>query len=130
MSENGLPRKRISIKSRDLIDIGETMTDEESSSYLDLETMEVIRIINGFDAEIEDEELKQQIEEGLDTFPSINGKGAYRRFKDILLEHEDYREQWFAFQAAWQETRAREWLEGEGFEIKMRSRSLYYLILS
>jgi len=47
---------------------------------------------------------------------AIVGKGAFRRFKDTLLEAPAERERWFAFQAARQRERAREWLASEGVE--------------
>jgi hypothetical protein len=145
--------RKLSINIRNLVEIGEAMTDEQSSSYLDLETAEVTRIVHGFDTDIDYENLKQQIEDNLDTryisipnyepwlgyndmeafiqvleetrlqnklAAAIVGKCAFRRFKDVLLGYPGYREQWFAFQAARQETRAREWLESKGFSISIK----------
>ena len=45
---------------------------------------------------------------------AIAGKGAFRRFKDTLLDAPAERERWFAFQAARQRERALEWLRSEG----------------
>ena len=45
---------------------------------------------------------------------AIEGRGAFRRFKDTLLEHEHERQGWFAFLNARQIERAREWLAAEG----------------
>ena len=47
---------------------------------------------------------------------AIHGRGAFRRFKDALLDDPQERERWFAFQAARQRARALEWLESEGVE--------------
>jgi hypothetical protein len=47
---------------------------------------------------------------------AIHGKGAFRRFKDTLLDHPAERERWFAFQKALQIERAREWLESIGVQ--------------
>ncbi|MGH2963034.1 MAG: UPF0158 family protein [Solirubrobacterales bacterium] len=45
---------------------------------------------------------------------AIEGRGAFRRFKDTLLEFEELREAWFAFHDARTERRAIAWLAGEG----------------
>jgi len=42
--------------------------------------------------------------------------GAFRRFKDTLLDHPAERERWFAFQKALQIERAREWLVSIGVQ--------------
>lgn len=45
---------------------------------------------------------------------AIEGRGAFRRFKDTLLEFPELREAWFAFHDARNERRAIEWLRDEG----------------
>lgn len=47
---------------------------------------------------------------------SLGGKGAFRRFKDVLQDSSDERERWFAFQKSCMERRIRRWLESEGLE--------------
>lgn len=47
---------------------------------------------------------------------AIDGKGGFRRFKDVLVGYPDEREQWFAFSAARVEERIREWLASEDIE--------------
>ena len=42
---------------------------------------------------------------------AINGKGAFRRFKDVLLNYPEERERWFKFKDDRMEERALEWLE-------------------
>ena len=42
---------------------------------------------------------------------AINGKGAFRRFKDVLLNYPEERERWFKFRDDRMEKRAVEWLE-------------------
>lgn len=99
----------------------------EVHSYLHLETGEVIRVVDGvadptmhsrimsdplylrvdpvssreqyrwmehFIEELDDEELKAQLA------AAIDGKGAFRRFKDALVNHQGPRERWFAFRSA------------------------------
>jgi hypothetical protein len=107
----------------------------EVHSYLHLETGEVIRVVDGvadptmhsrimsdplylrvdpvssreqyrwmehFIAEVEDDELKQLL------LGAIDGKGAFRRFKDVLINYPIDRERWFTFRSA----RLRECMEG------------------
>jgi predicted nucleotidyltransferase len=45
---------------------------------------------------------------------AIEGRGAFRRFKDTLLEFPELRNAWFQFHDARMERRALEWLGGEG----------------
>jgi hypothetical protein len=47
---------------------------------------------------------------------AIRGKGAFRRFKDVLQAHPAERERWFAFQKERVHDRIRRWLEGEDIE--------------
>jgi Uncharacterised protein family (UPF0158) len=45
---------------------------------------------------------------------AIQGRGAFRRFKDALFTHPDERERWFAFNTARVRERMLTWLEAEG----------------
>jgi predicted nucleotidyltransferase len=45
---------------------------------------------------------------------AVEGRGAFRRFKDTLIEFPDLRETWFGFHAVRMEHRAIEWLLSEG----------------
>jgi hypothetical protein len=42
---------------------------------------------------------------------AINGKGAFRRFKDVLLSYPEERERWFQFKDDRIQERALEWLD-------------------
>ena len=48
---------------------------------------------------------------------AIDGRGAFRRFRDALMRFPDERERWFKFKQARLEERAREWLADEGIEL-------------
>lgn len=107
----------------------------EVHSYLHLDTGEVIRVVDGvadptmhsrimsdplylrvdpvssreqyrwmehFIAEVEEPELKEML------LAAIDGKGAFRRFKDVLIGYPVDRERWFTFRSA----RLRECMEG------------------
>jgi hypothetical protein len=41
----------------------------------------------------------------------MNGKGAFRRFKDVLLNYPEEREKWFQFNDDRTQGRALEWLD-------------------
>ena len=45
---------------------------------------------------------------------AINGKGAFRRFKDVLLNYPEEEERWLKFKDELVEERAREWLDDIG----------------
>ena len=47
---------------------------------------------------------------------AINGRGAFRRFKDVLAGHPGERERWFAFKDDRMRQRILEWLESEEVE--------------
>ena len=57
-----------------------------------------------------DERLRQGL------LMAINGKGAFRRFKDVLSHHHQERERWFKFQEARLQQRVLDWLASEGIE--------------
>jgi hypothetical protein len=47
---------------------------------------------------------------------AIQGRGAFRRFKDALLDHQEERERWFAFRTERLRERVVMWLREEGIE--------------
>jgi hypothetical protein len=47
---------------------------------------------------------------------AITGRGAFRRFKDVLLDYPRERERWFAFRDALMAERVREWLAEHDIE--------------
>jgi len=69
------------------------------------ESREGYEDIVDFIATVEDERLAELLE------VAINGKGAFRRFKDVLLNYPEERERWFEFKDDRMRERAREWLD-------------------
>jgi hypothetical protein len=53
---------------------------------------------------------------------AIQGRGAFRRFKDTLLAHPNERERWFAFSQARVRERVLAWLAEEGIAVVTGSR--------
>ena len=48
---------------------------------------------------------------------AITGKGAFRRFKDVLMKYPQVRESWFAFQMERIKARVQEWLAEHDLEV-------------
>ncbi len=48
---------------------------------------------------------------------ALNGKGAFRRFKDVLLSYPKEREMWFSFKHARMKEKAEEWLKDIGVTV-------------
>ncbi len=115
----------------------------EVHSYLHLVTGEVIRVVDGvadpathariaadsnylrvdpvssreqyrwmerFIATVEDGPLRQKL------LQSIDGKGAFRRFKDVLVSFPVDRERWFAFRSERLRTCMESWLDAQGVQ--------------
>jgi hypothetical protein len=66
--------------------------------------------VDEFSKSIEDESLRVRVE------AAINGKGAFRRFKDILLTIPDERRRWFEFRDHKMRERISEWVREKGIE--------------
>jgi hypothetical protein len=66
--------------------------------------------VDEFVASIEDPDLKTRVE------AAINGKGAFRRFKDILLTSPDERRRWFEYRDQKMRQRIVEWVREKGIE--------------
>jgi len=115
----------------------------EVHSYLHIETGEVIRIVDGiadpamhqrlmrdplymridpvssreqyrwmerFIATVEDADLRQRLT------TAIDGKGAFRRFKDVLMSYPVERERWFAFRSERLRSCMETWLSAHDIE--------------
>ena len=64
-----------------------------------------------FIATVKDEHLAELLE------VAINGKGAFRRFKDVLLNYPEERERWFQLKDDRTQERALEWLGDIGVSL-------------
>jgi hypothetical protein len=63
-----------------------------------------------FIATVEEPELHQKL------VASIDGKGAFRRFKDVLMAYALERERWFAFRSDRLRAAMQSWLDAHGLE--------------
>ena len=109
----------LDLKTGEILFLSEYMDDEESSKLRErieetpdryeripkAESHEGYQDMEDFIATVEDEHLAELLE------VAINGKGAFRRFKDVLLNYPEERERWFKFKDERMEQRALEWLD-------------------
>jgi len=88
--------------------------DDEPERYLSIPTessREGYQDMVAFTESLEDENLKEKL------CIALNGRGAFRRFKDVLLSYLKRREEWFKFQNERLEKRVMEWLEENEIEL-------------
>ena len=76
-----------------------------------VESYEGYRDMEDFIATVEEQHLVELLE------VAINGKGAFRRFKDVLARYPEERERWFRFKDERMEQRALEWLDDIGVTV-------------
>jgi hypothetical protein len=74
------------------------------------DSYEGYRDMEDFIATLENPRLQNQLE------LAIRGRGAFRRFKDVLLEYPAERQSWFEFQDARLMQRVLGWLDSNGIE--------------
>lgn len=108
----------LDIETGDILFLSEYMDDEETENLKDKIEEEPDRYeripkaasrdgyedMRDFTKTVKDEHLTALLE------VAVNGKGAFRRFKDVLLNYPEERERWFQFKDAKMRERALEWL--------------------
>ncbi len=83
------------------------------SRYIEVptaESYEGYRDMEDFIFTLRDERLQERL------WGAIRGRGAFRRFKDVLAYHPRERERWFEFQEERLRERVLDWLESEGIQ--------------
>ncbi len=106
------------LETGEIVFISDYMDNEETSELKDriedsdryeripkAESYEGYQDMVDFIATVDNEHLVELLE------VAINGKGAFRRFKDVLLNYPEERERWFQFKDERMEERALEWLD-------------------
>jgi hypothetical protein len=73
---------------------------------------EAYRLMQDFIGEVEDEEASRRL------WRAIDGRGAFRMFRDTLEDYPELRKRWFEFEAERKRGWAREWLEELGIEVE------------
>lgn len=112
----------LDLKTGEILFLSEYMDDEETRKLRDqieedfdryeripkAESHEGYKDMEDFIATVKDERLVELLE------VAINGRGAFRRFKDVLLRYPEERERWFQFKDERMQEKAHEWLDGIG----------------
>lgn len=112
----------LDLETGEILFISEYMDDKETGKLKDqieegfdryeriprTESHEGYEDMEDFIATVKDEHLAELLE------VAINGRGAFRRFKDVLLRYPEKRERWFQFKDERMQERALEWLDDIG----------------
>ena len=115
----------LDLETGEVLFVSEYMDDEETEKLRDKidESPECYELIpkaesyEGYDdmedfiGTVENEHLAELLE------VAIDGKGAFRRFKDVLARYPEERERWFRFKDERMEERALEWLDDIGIAL-------------
>jgi len=115
----------LDLNTGEILFVSEYMDDEETDKLRDrienepgryeqipqIESNEGYEDMQDFVATVEDEHLAELLE------VAINGPGAFRRFKDVLLNYPEERERWFEFKDERMEQRTLEWLDEIGINL-------------
>ncbi|MBS7251549.1 MAG: hypothetical protein KIH08_13315 [Candidatus Freyarchaeota archaeon] len=95
-------------------EIREKLDAEFGERYILIPKMdpsEGYRDMEDFIETVQDENLKEKL------YIAIDGRGAFRRFKNVLLNYPEERKRWFKFKDARVRERVKEWLDAKGIEI-------------
>ena len=96
--------------AEEIDEIGEIDDDPERWLWVECEGSHAgYRDMEWFIDEVDDPQLAQRLDN------AISGRGAFRRFKDVLLDRPELMTRWFAFSNDRQRGRARHWLAAEGY---------------
>lgn len=60
-----------------------------------------------------DEEMCNRLDD------AIRGRGAFRRFKDLLFDYGEKRDEWFEYEKRRKMEMAKEWIESHGYKVDM-----------
>lgn len=102
-------------KGSEEVSLREKIDEDDGTRYIALpeaDSGDDYRDMEDFTRTIADENLKEKL------YIAINGKGCFRRFKDVLLNHPDERERWFKFKDAKTRERVEDWLEANKFVLE------------
>ncbi len=114
----------VDLKSGDVVTVCETATDYKEvrqkvqnggDQFLRVEpaaSREQYKWMERFVAGVTDEPLRERL------IISIDGKGAFRRFKDVLINYPAERERWFSYRGDILHWHMQKWLEKEKIEPK------------
>lgn len=108
-----IPNEFIDGEEEETNEINERIEEGFGTRYISIPNIsseEGYKDMEDFIERIEDEDLQEKL------YIAIDGQGAFRRFKDVLLDYPDERERWFEFKEDKVAKRINEWLIEEGIE--------------
>jgi len=97
----------------ELAEVAEKILSDEQNRFLPIprrESREGYEIMASFAGTVENKGFKEKISIALD------GKGAFRRFRNVLNQHPDELERWYKFKDDWMRDEAIQWLLENGIE--------------
>lgn len=100
---------------KDLIETAESIISNESGRYIDIPrkpSYEAYNLMVEFTSSVKDRLLKQKLDIALD------GKGAFKRFKNVISDYPDEEKRWFTFKNKKLCEEVVEWLNDLGIEPK------------
>jgi len=102
---------------RDLVPLARAVAAEDVryARVPESDSHEAYRLMQDFIGEVDDEEASRRL------WRAIDGRGAFRVFRDTLQDYPELRERWFAFEAERKREWAREWLEELGIRVEGQS---------
>ncbi len=99
---------------QDALAVARAVEDGYGTRYIAIpcmESHEAYRDMEDFIGTVTNPRLQDQL------YRAINGRGAFRYFKDVLQDHPRERERWFAYRDERMRQRALDWLEQEEIEL-------------
>ena len=98
---------------KDEIKIAEKILNDQTDRYVNIPekpSYESYEVMVDFTDRVEDELLRDKLNIALD------GKGAFRRFKNVLKNYPDYEKKWFVFKETRLEEEVIDWLNTIGIK--------------
>ncbi len=92
---------------RELLEIAEKVLSSNQERYVRIPerpSYEGYNLMAEFTENIEDEQFREKL------FIALNGKGAFRRFKNVLFDFPNYEKKWYSFKQARLAKEVCEWL--------------------
>lgn len=111
--EDGESESALVERDEDLAETAEQILSDEQNRFLPIpkrESREGYEIMVGFAESVKNKGLQEKLSLALD------GKGAFRRFRDVLNQHPDELERWYTFKDDWMREEAVRWLLENGIE--------------
>ncbi len=97
----------------EIAEAAEKILSDEKNRFLPIpkrESREGFEVMVSFTGTVEDKELKERLS------AAVDGKGAFRRFRNVLNQHHDELERWYKFKDDWLRDEAIQWLLDHGIE--------------